>query len=128
VSVKATHAKFKDFFGGVKVPELIENYDCVGFDTCLVRYKPAAIRLLVETFLIDLVKNHDYPKEILESDHSSNLRLDSTSVWDIQNGVILSLAEGSSVTQAVKGFRKLNQDEVHELYGNPPVFRNLKWP
>ena len=29
---------------------------------------------------------------------------------------------------AVKGFKKLDEKEVKEIYGDPPKYENLKWP
>jgi hypothetical protein len=29
---------------------------------------------------------------------------------------------------AVKGFRKLDEKEVKEMYGDPPKYADLKWP
>jgi hypothetical protein len=52
----------------------------------------------------------------------------SNSVWDIDNGVILKLGEGRVITHAIRGFSKLSNTNIEELYGSPPIFRALKWP
>ncbi len=50
VDVEASRAKFMDYFSGVEVPNLLENYDAVGFDTCLVKYTPEMAQLVIQTY------------------------------------------------------------------------------
>jgi hypothetical protein len=52
----------------------------------------------------------------------------NNAVWDIKNGTVLKLAEEGKITHGVHGFEKLDYKELTELYGNPPVYRNLAFP
>jgi hypothetical protein len=38
------------------------------------------------------------------------------------------LTEGKIVSHAVRGFTALTKQEITKLYGQPPVFSQLKWP
>jgi hypothetical protein len=49
-------------------------------------------------------------------------------VWDIENGVIIELGENKEIKRAIRGYDTLYTDELHELYGKPPIFSKLKWP
>ncbi len=46
----------------------------------------------------------------------------NASVFDIEKGIIIKLAEGLEVVQAMKGLKKLSKDEIKSIYGNPPIF------
>ena len=48
---KVSNNKFVDVYTGVKVPNLLKEYDVIGFDTSLVSYKIELTRLLVDTYL-----------------------------------------------------------------------------
>jgi hypothetical protein len=49
-------------------------------------------------------------------------------VFDIDKGLIIKLAEGLEVVQAMKGMHKLSKDEIKTVYGNPPIFSSYEWP
>jgi hypothetical protein len=53
--------KFAQFANGKEVPDLTADYHAIGFDTCLVNYTPEMKRLVIKSFLQDLVDNFDYP-------------------------------------------------------------------
>jgi hypothetical protein len=38
--------------------------------------------------------------------------------------MIIKLAEGLEVVQAMKGLKKLSKDEIKSVYGNPPLYTN----
>jgi hypothetical protein len=75
--------------------------------------------------------HHGYPKQILKvqfdlTDLHKLVNVDS--VWDVENGIILQLGENKEVVNAMKGFKKLSNSEIKDIYGSPPRFTNLKWP
>jgi hypothetical protein len=110
---------------------LFLDYDCIGFDTCLVTFTQEMTQLLIETYLRDLMEHFKYPLEIMQVDFEAkkeNMFLDSTSVWDIENGNLLVLTAGTVVTEAYNGFETLTQKRIEEIYGMPPMFEHLKDP
>lgn len=52
----------------------------------------------------------------------------NASVFDIDNGLIIKLAEGLEVVQAMKGMRKLDNEEIKKVYGSPPIYHAYQWP
>lgn len=52
----------------------------------------------------------------------------NASVFDIDRGMVIKLAEGLEVVQAMKGLKKLSNDEIKSVYGNPPIFTSYQWP
>ena len=104
--------KFQDNFSGVPVPQLFLDYDCIGFDTCMVTFTHKMTQLLIETYLRDLMENFKYPLEIMQVDFEAkkdNMFIDSTSVWDIEHGNLLVLTAGTVVSEAYNGFKTLTQ-------------------
>ncbi len=64
------------YFGGKKKPDLLDDYDVVGFDAdhSLLNFKEEeVIKLLVKCYLDDLFKEFGYPEEILNFDYEKNL-------------------------------------------------------
>ena len=73
---KNQHLKIKDtipatlkqyFFTDKPVPNLLQEYDAVGFDAdnCFVKYNVVALsRLIIKEYLADLHENFDYPVEV----------------------------------------------------------------
>lgn len=43
------------------------------------------------------------------------------SVWDVQNNLIVKLVEGKLVAKAFRGFSEISLEEIHDVYGDPPV-------
>ena len=108
---------------------MMMDYDLLGFDTCLVTYTQEMTRLLIETYLRDLMEHFHYPLEIMQVDLNAcqtNLKVDSTCVWDIEHGNILTLTGGRLITEAINGFEVLSKERVEEIYGLPPVFLPLR--
>jgi hypothetical protein len=52
----------------------------------------------------------------------------NNAIWDIDKGTILKLDENKIITHASIGLVSIGKHEIIRLYGNPPVFSNLKWP
>ena len=46
----------------------------------------------------------------------------NATIFDIDHGLIIKLAEGLEVVQAYKGMHKLTNDEIKKVYGSPPFF------
>ena len=91
------------FFEGIIQPDLLKDYDVMGFDAdhCLVRYNSVELtKTFVKLTLEDLVNNYkDYPQELLEFDFEKNKNVcNNNAVWDIHNGIILKIAEGGEIT------------------------------
>jgi hypothetical protein len=49
-------------------------------------------------------------------------------VWDINTGAVLKLSEGKQITHAMLGLHKMTDKELTEMYGSPPLFKDLKFP
>jgi hypothetical protein len=114
------------------VPDLVNDYDIIGFDleSTLVKFNNVALaRLLIESHLKELVESYGYPKEILMFDYEEYLPLClNNSVWDTEHGVVLKLAEDKQIFHAMSGLSKLTDKDIFNGYGNPPKFTALKWP
>ena len=125
-------SELKDlFFPGVSKPDLVEEYDVLGFDAdhCIVKYNIEPLcRLMMKGMSADLVEMAGYPPELMElSDDLIGMSINN-SVWDIENNTILELGEGKVVTNAYKGTRKLTDDDIVQLYGESRVFQHLEYP
>jgi hypothetical protein len=87
------------------------------------------LRCIVTDLLSELYNVFKYPLEILDFDFDNNLGVFlNNSVWDVKNGTILKLCEGHYISHAIKGFKKLTDIQIREIYGEPPRFDSLKWP
>jgi hypothetical protein len=51
----------------------------------------------------------------------------NNAVFDIKNGTLLKLAEGREVSHAMKGLQKLSRQEINNLYGNPPIYKEFQF-
>jgi hypothetical protein len=47
-------------------------------------------------------------------------------VWDITEGLLVSLGQDQEVTHAVRGNKILKKQEIDQIYGSS--FGKLKWP
>jgi len=80
------------FFPGVDPPDIVEDYNVLGFDAdhCLVKYNIANLSaLMTKALCSDLIEKHGYPAELANvpaDAHSIGL---NNSVWDIENNLIL---------------------------------------
>lgn len=52
----------------------------------------------------------------------------NASIFDMDNGLVIKMAEGQEVVRAMKGFRILSKDEIISVYGSPPIFKAYQWP
>jgi hypothetical protein len=70
-----------------------------------------------------------YPEGIKDFDFENDLEVVlNCGVFDIEKGTVLKLVEGRQITHALHGFESLTMDKIKEMYGDPPIFKNLKWP
>ena len=97
------------------MPNLINDFDCVGFahDFTLVKYKEDnLIKLLVEMHMDDLVSQCGYPKELLYFEYEKDLAglAFKNAVFDIDNGTILKLGQNLEVLGAQRGYEHLKED------------------
>lgn len=113
------------------MPNLLEDYDVLGFDAdhCLVKYHVRELMLLVARIQgEDLHKKGGYPAEIADFDPSQIDICLNNAVWDIKTGNLLKLLEGGIVARACHGFKPLSQAEIEATYGSPPRFETLNYP
>jgi hypothetical protein len=91
-------------------PALQCDYDVIGFElnNCLAKYNIIeTTKLRVKVLLNELHDNNpkEYPKEILDFDYDRNIAVArSNCVWDIDYGILLTLANQYEITHAVLGF------------------------
>jgi 5' nucleotidase family len=106
----------------------LTDYDAIGFDAdhCIVKYNVRElVQFLIEIELQEFVEL-GYPESIKNfnfDEESGELQMClNASVFDIDRGLVIKLAEGLEVVQAMKGLKKLSKDEIKAVYGNPPIF------
>ena len=119
------------FFQGVQPPNLLTDYDAIGFDAdhCMVKYNVKELVSFLIKIELEEFAELGYPSCITDFDYEKELDMCMNScVFDIDKGIIIKLAEGLEVVQAMKGMRKLSKDEIKSVYGNPPIFSNYEWP
>jgi hypothetical protein len=104
----------KSFFQGKKAPNLIQDYDVLGFDAeFLVKYNDKALaKLVAETYLDELHKNYGYPEEVTKFNESTLDLMMNNAVWDIEHGVMLKLTDNKVISQAVFGTEKLSKEKI----------------
>jgi hypothetical protein len=90
---------------------------------------PNLTKLIVESYLAELHESFSYPKSVKEFNYDTDLKVFlNNSVWDIEHGTILKITGKNTVSHALFGFESLNQFELKQIYGNPPVFEPLEFP
>jgi hypothetical protein len=52
----------------------------------------------------------------------------NNAVWDIDNNLVLKLAEDKKISIAYRGWKKLSDEEIKDVYGPNMTFLSLKWP
>ena len=122
------HEVKQHFFQDILPPNLYKDYDVIGFDAdhCIVKYNVAEIvKFLVEIELEDFL-SYGYPKEITDFTYDEEGQIQvclNGSIFDIENGLVIKMAEGQEVIRAMRGFKILNKEEISEVYGSPPIFK-----
>jgi hypothetical protein len=119
------------FFSDISAPSLLE-YDAVGFsaDNCFVKYRAQDVAVMIVENMLDALSEvfPEYPATIEDFDCKNTDLICNGVIWDIPNGAILKLGENREVLRAICGYETLKPEKIKELYGEPPVFKNLKWP
>ena len=119
------------FMPNATLPNL-DDYDVIGFDVdhTLCKYNITYhVRKIIENALTVAHQSFGYPKEILDFDYVNDIGICfDGAVWDIVNERIIKLGEGKRVMRAYFGFEETSQEQIKEIYGNPPVFEDLKFP
>ena len=94
----------------------MKDYDAIGIDVdhCIVKYNVVDyIRHSFKSTLSVLFNNYQYPREVLVQDwDTTKFIFLNNSVWDIDKGTILKLAEGGVITHAVLGLTVLTKLEI----------------
>lgn len=82
----------QNFFKDVKKPNLLKDYDAIGFDAdhCLVKYNvKELVRFLVEIELKNFTEL-GYPEEITNFNYEEDLEVCiNASIFDIENGLVI---------------------------------------
>jgi hypothetical protein len=52
----------------------------------------------------------------------------NASIFDMDNGTVIKLAQNKEVIRAMKGFRVLTKKEIQKIYGSPPTYKSYSWP
>ena len=120
----------KYFYQGVAPPNLLD-YDAIGFDAdhCMVKYhNRELVSFLIKIEMEEFVEM-GYPASLADFNYEEDLEMClNASIFDIDRGLVIKLAEGKEVVQAMKGLRKLTKEEIHKAYGTPPIFEAYEWP
>ena len=103
----------------------------IGFDAdhCIVKYKVKELmELLISSELLEM-RELGYPKEILDFNIQDEEEMClNASVFDMDNGTVIKMAENRLVIRAMKGFRVLSTKEIESIYGSPPIYKQYVWP
>ena len=103
----------------------------MGFDAdhCLVKYNNLElVKFLVQIELAEFAEM-GWPKEIQDFDYENDLHVClNATIFDIDHGLVIKLAKGQEVVQAMKGSKKLNRQEIESVYGSPPIYKAYQWP
>jgi hypothetical protein len=96
----------------------------------IVKYNIRELVAFLVKIELDEFVELGYPKSLAEGfNYETDLAMCmNASIFDIDNGLVIKLAEGKEVVQAMKGLRKLNRDEIQAVYGNPPLYDAYQWP
>ena len=105
----------KFFFAGRQAPDLLKQYDVIGFtvENCLVKYNIVDLTATIVRDLLDKFHKKGYHERVKFFDYRKHLSLAlNGGVWDIKHGTIIRLAEGCVVTHAIRGYNKLTIQEI----------------
>lgn len=117
------------FFTEKSQPDLLKDYDVIGFDVehCLVKFKVDTLCRHIVKGLNEELNELGYPA--MEFEFSKHWGLFSNNAtWDIEHGTILKLDENKKIMHAVRGYQKLSLEETKAIYGPDLKYEALKWP
>jgi hypothetical protein len=106
----------------------LKEYSAIGFDLdhCLIRYiLNEFVPIPYVAYAQVLVDEKKYPEEILKLGRRELSLMQNGLVLDTVNGTAIKLGEGKVVLRAFYGFKRLGDDEVEKIYGNPPKFEKF---
>ncbi len=106
----------------------LKTYSAIGFDLdhCLVRYRlKDFLPIAYQTLARILVEEKSYPEEILNFGPKEISMMHNGVVIDLITGNILKLGENKLILRGYNGFDRLSQDQLEEVYGNPPKFEKF---
>ena len=91
-------SQYKHFFEDQNPPDLVKDYDVIGFDleNCLVKFNPEYRDHTVKAILTQLVNNYQqaYLPSLLSFEYLKHKDCQiSNALWDIDNGFILQLTK-----------------------------------
>ena len=111
------------------------THDVIGFDAdnSLIKYKaPAFPHLLVDCLLTELVTKFKYPQQLTVFDFKKHgewaCLQEDVAVWDIDNNLMLFVADDGKIKRAYQGFKLMKQSKLNKLYGEPPTYSKMRWP
>ena len=85
------------FFSNRKPPEILQEYDCIGFDAdhCVIKYKTKEmLDTLILGSLDALVNDYKgYPKELRDFDWKNRNMWMNATLWDVEKGILLKLGK-----------------------------------
>lgn len=97
---------------------------CVDLDFSLIRYRQPAFTELQYLSMARGMVQMGYSEQLLEREWMDQA-LEFTQnglVADLKRGNVMSLGKDGQVRNCYYGFKRINEEEVHEMYGNPPFF------
>jgi hypothetical protein len=104
------------FFTDREVPNLMKEYDVIGFSSSAIKFKNEALnRLIIKSTLADLVTTLPdfYSDRLMNFDYDNNTHVCMRNlVWDVQKGLVIKLNEGSLVERAFSGFEELTKEQI----------------
>lgn len=105
----------KLFFKTKQAPNLLTDYDVVGFDAdhCLVKYNVHSLQRMVnEVTVKDLHEDSGWPKEILDLPEDALKYAMNCTTFDIQKGNFLKICTDKQISMGYHGFTKLSAKEL----------------
>jgi hypothetical protein len=85
------------FFANQLPPDILKDYDCIGFDAdhCIIKYKTAEMldTLIVGSLNALLADYKGYPEDILKFDWKNKNMWMNATLWDIDKGMLLKLGK-----------------------------------
>jgi len=130
----------KEFYRAMKEkrpPDLMKHYQAVGFDAFdgLVKFNMEELTKLVTYTWLELLttlRPDTYPANIQPVTLTyDQLHIGMNNlVWDLTHGTLLKVVIVANeldyrVVKAIKGFKQLSYEEIVQIYGYPPTFKNL---
>ena len=122
---------------GKKSIESLKNINSIGFDVdhTFLKYRIRNFnKLLYDSSSIFLINHLGYPADVVlanEQDEKRVLRFAFRSLYDHNTGLLLKVDSNYSIMRAFRGFQRLHNNEIKNLYGTETklqlkVFENFQ--